>query len=84
MRADALDVGDEVLGGVGAGREIGVAATCAALIEEDGAEAVGVEESAVTVLGTRAWPAMEEEGRDAIAAAELLHNRSSAHRLLRA
>lgn len=67
MTAEALDVGDQVVGGVGGqvdirGACMGRAATAVALNVEDDPVAVGIEEAAVPRGAAGAGAAVEDEG----------------------
>jgi hypothetical protein len=73
MDADALDVGDEVLGGIGVGRKIGVAAAGATLIEQDGVEALRIEQQTMAVLRSAARAAVQKDSGNSATRADFLH-----------
>ncbi len=70
--AQALDVGDEVPGGVVVERGERLALAAAALVEQDDAVARRVEEAPVLGVGAAAGPAVQEHHRLAGAVARLL------------
>ena len=71
--ADALDVGDEVGGGIGAQAAERRAATAAALVEEHGAKSCGVEQAALAWAAAAARTTVQEDHGDAVGAAAFLH-----------
>jgi hypothetical protein len=73
VRPNALQIGDNMLSAVGMKRQVGVASPGAALVEQQGAKSVGVEQSAVIVLGAASWSAVQEQRRNTIGATDLLH-----------
>ena len=73
MRAQGLHISYQVLGGVELETGVGGRATSAALIEQDDAIDIRVEEAAMIGLATGTGTAMHEQGRQPIGIATLLH-----------
>src|SRR5262249_5795018 len=70
--AEALHVGDEVPGGVVVEAGVGPALAAAALVEQDDAVSLGVEEAALLGLGATAGASVDKDGRLAVGVARLL------------